>query len=257
MTEAPGGFLELGGRLPEIGRGCRRIRGRKSFPEAELAPGTAVFAGRWDDGRIVGRVTGLEDDRVELAYDWNGVTVTSPMDAVIVLPAGEGSLALRWVGYRLQAQGVWFKGLCFAESGEQLWISADGGHVDVVARDAVKPLLADLGRVELAAGDAVTACSWGAGLPSRRRRGGARARAALCRQADGRGDLADVLRQPDDGSAVEPAELAGPDSQMIRRPDGQDDLSHPCRGAPTLPGPVPETHRPPVGRRRRLASHSA
>ncbi len=133
-----------------------------SFPEAELAPGTAVLAGRWDDGRIVGRVTGLEDDRVELAYDWNGVTVTSPMDAVIPLPAGEGSLALSWVGYRALGSDAWYKGLCFAESGEQLWISADGGHVDVVARDAVKPL-ADLGRVELAVGDAVAAYSWGQG----------------------------------------------------------------------------------------------
>ncbi len=132
------------------------------FPEAELALGTAVLADRWDAGGVVGRVSGLEAGRLELAYDWNGVTVTGTMDAVIALPAGEGSLALRWVGYRVEGAAAWSKGLCFAESGDQAWISADGGHVEVVAKDAVKPL-ADLGRGELGAGDAVAAYSWGHG----------------------------------------------------------------------------------------------
>ena len=68
--------------------------------EAELSPGTAVLAGRWDAGGVAGRVASLEAGKVEIAYDWNGVTVTSRMDAVMALPAGEGSLALRWVGYR-------------------------------------------------------------------------------------------------------------------------------------------------------------
>ncbi len=132
------------------------------FPEAELTVGTAVLANRWDAGKIVGRVTGFEGGRVELAYDWNGVTVNGAMDAVLAPPAGEGSLALRWVGYRSEGAERWYKGLCFAESGDRAWISTDGGHVEIVAKDAVKPL-ADLGRAELAQGDAVAAYSWGHG----------------------------------------------------------------------------------------------
>ncbi len=137
------------------------------FPEAELTVGTAVLADRWDAGKIVGRVARLEAGQVELDYDWNGVTVTGATDAVLVLPAGEGSLVLRWVGYRTpgvgtSAPGPWYKGLCFAESGEKVWISTDGGHVEVVAVGAVKPL-ADIGRAELAQGDAVAAYSWGHG----------------------------------------------------------------------------------------------
>ncbi len=136
-----------------------------SFPEAELAIGIAVLAGRWDAGRVVGRVTGLEAGQVELAYDWNGVTVTGAMDTVMALPSAAGSLVLRWVGYRAAGDGGWYKGLCFAESGEAVWISADGGGVEVVGRDAVKPL-ADLGRGELGAGDAVAAYSWAHGYRS-------------------------------------------------------------------------------------------
>ncbi len=141
------------------------------FPEAELAIGTVVLGDRWDAGKVVGRVARLEDGQVELDYDWNGVTVTGAMDAVMVLPAGEGGLALRWVGYRTPGAedsagpspgGPWYKGLCFAESNDRVWISADGGHLEIVARDAVKPL-ADLGRAELAQGDAVAAYSWGHG----------------------------------------------------------------------------------------------
>ncbi len=132
-----------------------------AFPEAELAAGIAVLADRWDAAGVVGRVTSVEEGIVELAYDWNGVTVTSRMDAVMPLPAGEGSLALTWVGY--QRDGAWHKGLCFAENDQQLWLSTDGGHVEVVAREAARPL-ADLGRTELAAGDAVAAYSWGHGF---------------------------------------------------------------------------------------------
>ncbi len=133
-----------------------------SFPEAELAAGTAVLADRLDAGGIVGRVTGLEAGTVEVAYDWNGVTVTSSVDAVMALPAIEGSLALRWVRYRTGGEGAWYQGLCFAESETQAWISTDGGYVEVVAMDAVQPLV-DLGRGELQAGDAVAAYSWGHG----------------------------------------------------------------------------------------------
>ncbi len=133
-----------------------------SFPEAELAAGTAVLADSFDAGKIVGRVIGVEAGHVELAYDWNGVTVTGKTDAVMALPAGEGSLALRWVGYQADAQGPWFKGLCFAESETQAWISTDAGGVEVVPKGAVRSL-ADLGRAEPAVGDAVAAYSWGHG----------------------------------------------------------------------------------------------
>lgn len=137
-----------------------------SFPEAELAVGVAVLADRWDADRVVGRVTSLEDGRVELAYDWNGVTVTGSMDAVMALPAADDSLVLRWVGYRPEGDDdSWFKGLCFAQSGDKLWISTDGGNVEVVGVAAVKPL-ADLGRVAPATGDAVAAYSWGHGYRS-------------------------------------------------------------------------------------------
>lgn len=138
------------------------VHSHSAFPEAELAVGAAVLAGRWDAGGVVGRVTGLEGGQVELAYDWNGVTVTSRMDAVMALPAAGDGLVLRWVGYRTADAGGWYRGLCFAESGEQAWIRVDGGHVEVVARDAVKPL-ADLGRGEFEAGAAVAAYSWGDG----------------------------------------------------------------------------------------------
>ena len=129
-------------------------------PATELAVGTAVLAGRWDANGVVGRVARVDEGNVELSYDWNGVTVTSGMEAVVPVPATTDSLALRWVGF--QSGDTWYRGFCFSESDQQVWIRADGGHVEVVARDAVKPL-ADLGHAELKAGDAVAAYSWGEG----------------------------------------------------------------------------------------------
>ena len=134
-----------------------------SFSDAELATGAAVFAGRWDVSRAVGRITSLSEGKIELAYDWNGVTVTSGMDAVMAMPSGEGSLVLRWVAYPGD-NGAWYKGLCFAESDNQVWLSVDGGHVVVADRSAVKPL-ADLGS-PLAAGDSVAAYTWARGFRS-------------------------------------------------------------------------------------------
>ena len=136
-----------------------------SFPEAELAPGAAAFASRWDAGAVVGRVAAVDAGKVELAYDWNGVTVTSALEAVMPLPAADGGLTLSWVGYRAGDAGGWSKGLCFAESDDRAWILADGGHVEIVAKGGVEPLV-DLGRMELAAGDAVAAYSWGHGYRS-------------------------------------------------------------------------------------------
>ena len=77
------------------------------------------------------------------------------------LPVGEG-LALRWVGYRGAEGEPWNRGLCFAESADKLWLDVGGGHVEVVDRDAVRPI-ADLGVAELAPGAAVAAHSWGHG----------------------------------------------------------------------------------------------
>ncbi len=133
-----------------------------SFPEAELAPGIAVLAGRWDAGAVVARVIGVDAGAVELAYDWNGVTVTGALDAVVPLPSAGDGLTFSWVGFRSEGTGAWFKGLCFAESETQAWIRAGGGHVAVVAKGAVKPL-ADLGRAPAEAGAAVAVHSWGHG----------------------------------------------------------------------------------------------
>ncbi len=139
------------------------VHALSSFPEAELAPGSMVLAGRWDVSRVVGRITSVDEGKIELAYDWNGVTVTSGMDAVMAVPAGEDSLVLRWVGYPGE-DGAWYKGLCFAESDDQVWLNTDDGHVVVTDRSAVKPL-ADLGS-PLAAGDAVAAYTWAHGFRS-------------------------------------------------------------------------------------------
>lgn len=132
---------------------------------AEPAEGDVVLADRWDADRVVGRVAAAEG-AAQVAFDWNGVTETGAMDAMRPLATGGDSLALRWVGYRSAPDGPWFKGLCFAESDEQLWIADDSGQAVIVARDAVKTL-SDLG-AELAAGDEVSAYSWGHGYRSGR-----------------------------------------------------------------------------------------
>lgn len=129
------------------------------FPEAELAVGTVVLADRWDAGQVVGRVLGVQAGLVELAYDWNGVTVSGTMASFMALPVAEDSLALRWVGYQVPGDDSWYKGLCFAENDAQAWISTDDNRVEVISRDAVKPLT-DLGRAVFATGDAVAAYSW-------------------------------------------------------------------------------------------------
>ena len=131
------------------------------FPEAELAVGVAVLADRWDAAKVVGRVSRIEDGEVEITFDWNGSTAVGAMDAVMPLPAGDG-LILRWVAYPGSDAATWHKGLCFAESDDRLWISDDGGHVEVVAKDSVK-LLDDLGR-ELQVGATVSAYCWDHGF---------------------------------------------------------------------------------------------
>jgi hypothetical protein len=138
-----------------------------AFPEGELAAGTVVLGDRWDARKVVGRVAGLGGGRIQVVYDWNGTTATGVMDSVILLPVAADSLVLRWVAYQPEpaAGAVWYKGLCFAESDDRVWISDDGGFVEVVARDAVK-VLDDLGQGERTVGAAVAAYSWGHGYRS-------------------------------------------------------------------------------------------
>ena len=153
----------LGNRYEEVPGAL--VHPVSAFPSGELTAGAAVLADRWDAGKVVGRVTRLESDDLELAYDWNGVTTRGAMEVVMPLPAGGDRHVLRWVAFpspAAAADATWFKGLCFAESEDRLWISADSGYVEIVAKDQVK-ILSDLGRAELQAGAKVAAYSWGYG----------------------------------------------------------------------------------------------
>lgn len=134
------------------------------FPEGEMGEGTVILGDRWDARKVVGRVAESGEGGLQVAYDWNGATTHGVMDSVLLLPASGESLVLRWVAYRPGggADGPWYKGLVFAESGDRVWISDDAGFVEVVARESVK-VLEDLDRGEHAVGAAVAAYSWGHG----------------------------------------------------------------------------------------------
>ena len=134
-----------------------------AFSAADLPSGAPALAERWDAGTVVGRVERPEEGELELAYDWNGVTLQTPMETVMPLPAEGDRQVLRWVAFPASSTGsAWFKGLCFAESPSQLWIRTDAGHVEVIAKDAVRTL-SDLGQADFQAGTAVAAYSGGHG----------------------------------------------------------------------------------------------
>ncbi len=152
----------LGNRYPEVPGGL--VYPRSAWPSGELAAGAPALGHRWDAGPVVGRVVPLESGAFELAYDWNGVTTRAEMDGMVPLSAsGEGHI-LRWVAFRSPAaDAAWYKGLCFAESGGQLWIRDDSGHARIVAKGEAK-VLSDLGEVDFAPGAEVAAYSWGHGF---------------------------------------------------------------------------------------------
>ncbi len=142
------------------------VHPRSGFPEGEMVEGTVVLGDRWDARGVVGRVAGLDGGRVRVAFDWNGATATDVLDSVMPLPASGESPVLRWVAYRPAAgEGAWYKGLCFAESDDRVWILDDGGFVEVAAREAVK-VLGDLGGGDPAVGAEVAAYTWGHGYRS-------------------------------------------------------------------------------------------
>ncbi len=168
LESSAGNFASL---TDILGNRFEKVPGALIYPlsgfsqTAKLATGSVALADRWDARKVVGRVASSEGDAVQIAFDWNGTTETAAMNVVMPLPAGGDSLVLRWVAYRVSAEGAtWYKGLCFAESENNLWISADGGHLEVVERDQVRPL-DDLGR-SLAVGDTVSAYSSGYGYRS-------------------------------------------------------------------------------------------
>ncbi len=144
------------------------VHATSEVPVAELAIGEPILASRWDAGPVIGQVASLDDETVTISHDWNGVTVTGAMDVVTPL-ASDGEVApLRWVAYpsptsEESGASVWLKGLCFAEHDGRLWLRDDSGNVEIVARESVK-VLSDLGRLEPAVGDQVSAFAWGSGF---------------------------------------------------------------------------------------------
>ena len=154
----------LGNRFADVPGAL--IHPASRFSADEIAAGHVVLADRWDAEKVVGRVASREEGEIRVAYDWNGSTASGVMDAVLPLPGAGDSLALRWVAYRPEVDAAWYKGLCFGESDERLWIADDSGHVAIAERDAVR-VLDDLGR-DLQPGDAVSAYSWGYGYRSGR-----------------------------------------------------------------------------------------
>ena len=157
----------LGNRYPDVPGAL--VHPLSAAAAGELADGAAVLAYRWDAGQVIARVTRRGSDGLELAHDWNGVTARGPMEAVTPLPAGGDGHVLRWVAFPSPAAGAgdvtWYRGLCFAEDEDRLWISDDSEHVQVVAKDEVE-VLSDVGRADLRPGSEVAAYSWGHGYRS-------------------------------------------------------------------------------------------